>query len=113
MLDINKQNIQANTYIHKAILNTHNLQDLRLAPNKPTIHLPSPNNENLKANNNDSKIALYTKNLYDIKKQKKINRPTPQENPKDSIQNHIAQNSEIYLKESMPYSNIQNNSKTF
>lgn len=113
LLDINKQNIQANTYIHKAILNTHNLQDLRLAPNKPTIHLPSPNNENLKVNNNDSKIALHVKNLYDIKKQKKINRPTPQEDPKDSIQNNIAQHSGIYLEESMPYSNTQKILKYF
>lgn len=36
LLDLNKQNIQANTYIHKAILNTGNLKDLKLVPNTPT-----------------------------------------------------------------------------
>lgn len=113
LLDINKQNIQANTYIHKAILNTHNLQDLRLAPNKPITHLPSPNNENLKANSNDSKVALLTKDLYDTKNQKKINHPTPHKSPKDSIHNNIAQNSGIYLEESMPYSNTQKILKYF
>ena len=88
LLDLNKQNIQANTYIHKAILNTGNLKDLKLVPNAPTTMQTQ----------RTALLPQYKETLKDF---------IPKAN------NTTQTNEGIYLSDIMPYSNMHANLRHF
>ena len=100
LLDLNKQNIQANTYIHKAILNSHNIKDLKLAPNKPIMQTPN-------ANSNPSNLE-YPKPMASLNKETNVILHKVIE---DSMQDNISKNNGIYIEEDEQYNQkfIKNN----
>ncbi len=98
LLDLNKQYIQANTYIHSAILNTNNLKDLKLMPNTPTT-TQQHSLTNIALNNISNNIAIPHGTQY---MQQDSITPAPQHT-----------NDGIYFEQNTPNSTMQANLRQF
>lgn len=94
LLDLNKQNIQANTYIHKAILNSSNLKYLKLVPNTPTtMQTQKTTLCNDECKHKDVEIKNIQKSTF--------------------AKNTIQVNQGVYLDNTMPYNNMQTRLRHF
>lgn len=119
LFDISKHNIQANAYIHKAILNTHNLKDLRLVSNRSTTHTSNINNKKQENSPNNNKVTLntknssYTENLIKAGQLSNIAHPALHVSSKDFTQDNNLSNSGIYFEENSLPINTQKLLKHF
>lgn len=105
LLDLNKQSIQANTYIHKAILNTGNLKDLKLVPNAPTTMQAqsqkfATNCKTMQCKATTQTTKMINKNIV----QNEMLETRAKENYENQERYESHENKGIYIADSLPLS---------